>query len=101
MRRALTTWVAIGASCLELNCSVHSAASQEGTQLKIGFWNIRDLSTASRNSSELDPIATVAHAIGCLAICALNDGTVLDKLNAKLPTDAKIGNTPNTAEINL
>jgi hypothetical protein len=75
MRRALKTWVAIGGSCLALICSVHSAASQEGTQLKIGFWNIRDLSTASRNSSELDQIATVAHAIDCLAICKLNDGT--------------------------
>ena len=98
MRRALTTWVAIGASCLALICSVHSAASQEGTQLKIGFWNIRDLSTASRNSSELDQIATVAHAIDCLAICELNDGTVLDTLKANLQTGAKIGNTPNTAE---
>src|SRR5206468_3631524 len=50
----------------------------------------------------------VAHAIDCLAICELNDGSVLDTLKGKLKsqggnwervqTSAKIGNTPSTAE---
>src|SRR5437773_1360964 len=84
MGRALTTRVAVWASCFTLLVSVNSATSQAGTHLKIGFWNIRDLSMASRDSSELDQIATVAHAIDCLAICELNDGSVLDTLKSKL-----------------
>lgn len=85
-----------------------AAPSQAGSEIRIGFWNIRDLSSASRNSSELEHIATVAHGIDCLAICELNDGTVLTKLKNKLAaqggtwkrvqTSEKIGNTPSTAE---
>src|SRR2546427_12585418 len=44
-------------SCVALVISAHSASSQAGTKLKIGFWKIRDLSTASRDSSELEQIA--------------------------------------------
>lgn len=106
--RACITCVALWAYCFAVIFSLHSADSQAGTELRIGFWNIRDLSSASRDSSELNQIATVAHSIDCLAICELNDGTVLTTLKNKLAaqggkwkrvqTSAKIGNTPSTAE---
>lgn len=86
----------------------HAAESQAGQQLRIGFWNIRDLSISSRDSSELDQIASIAHSFDCLAICELNDGSALDKLKTKLKarggtwgrvqTAAKVGNTTSTAE---
>lgn len=107
-RRSCIICVGLWAHCFALIFCLHAAPSQAGTELKIGFWNIRDLSTASRDSSELNQIAAVAHDIDCLAICELNDGSVLTKLKSKLAaqggkwkrvqTSAKIGNTPSTAE---
>ena len=82
-------------------------ASQAGQLLRIGFWNIRDLSNSSRDSSELAQIASIAKEFDCLAICEINDNTVLRSLKYKLNglegrwsyrTGAKVGNTPSTAE---
>ena len=56
------------------------AASQAGTELQLGFWNIRDFSDKNRSESELQQIAQVAHGMDCMAICELNDTVVLGKL---------------------
>lgn len=106
--RACSGYLATWFTCFALTFSSYAAPSQAGTELKIAFWNLRDLSTASRDSSELTQIAAVAHDIDCLAICELNDGSVLTKLKSKLAaeggkwkrvqTGAKVGNTPSTSE---
>jgi endonuclease/exonuclease/phosphatase family metal-dependent hydrolase len=98
----------IGVAFLLCCCWGFGAPSQAGDQIKIGFWDIRDFSAASRDATELGQIAKVAHDIDCLAIAELNDGTVLGKLKSKLKqeggkwkyvqTSAKVGNTPSTSE---
>jgi hypothetical protein len=93
--------------CLTLQ-RTEAADSQAGQKLRIGFWNIRDLSATSRDSSELTQLASIIHSFDCLAICELNDGVVLGKLKTKLKatggtwnyvqTSEKVGNTPSTSE---
>lgn len=107
-RSCLTLFALLWAHSFVFIFSLHAATNQTGQLLRIGFWNVRDLSTASRNSSELAQIATIAHSLDCLAVCELNDGTVLGSLKSKLKslggkwsyvqTSTKVGNTPSTSE---
>src|SRR4051812_18084458 len=83
-------------------------ATLDSDQLRIGFWNIRDFSVASRNLEELRQIARVAHPIDCLAICELNDTQVLKSVARELAalggewegiqTASKSGNTAGSSE---
>lgn len=80
----------------------------EPSALRVGFWNIRDFSSSSRNSEELKLIARVAHKIDCLAICELNDTQVLKSFARELAalggewegvqTTSKSGNTAASSE---
>ena len=82
--------------------------SQAGTELKLGFWNIRDFSANSRDRIELKMIAQVVTNVDCLAICEVNDvfvlGQLVEALNAQVgkwkavQTKVKIGNTKNSKE---
>jgi endonuclease/exonuclease/phosphatase family metal-dependent hydrolase len=82
--------------------------SQEGDQIRIGFWNIRDFSDSSRDCTEIALIASIAHKMDLLAIAELNDTVVLPKLVKALETiggdwdrvqtTTKVGNTSHTAE---
>jgi endonuclease/exonuclease/phosphatase family metal-dependent hydrolase len=78
------------------------------SELVVGFWNIRDFSTASRSRDELRQIARIAHKIDCLAIGELNDTQVLKPLTEELATlggawegvqtPSKTGNSPGSSE---
>lgn len=88
--------------------SIRAAENQTGQKLRVGFWNVRDLSVASRDANELNQIASIAHSMDCVALCEVNDGSVIPKLKTRLKalggnwaytqTTAKVGNTPSTAE---
>ena len=61
-------------------------ASQVGTTLQLAFWNIRDLSTNSRDATELRQIAQVIHSNDFIGICELNDKYALKELCKLLST---------------
>lgn len=88
-----------------------------GSELTIGFWNIRDFSwddiatpqkEGSRTIDELRMIAKVVRSMDCIGICEINDTQVLSKLVAVLKeeggqwdaaqTEMKSGNTPASSE---
>ena len=83
-------------------------ADQTGSIIQLAFWNIRDFSSSSRNATELRQIATVIHTNDVVAICELNDKTVLGQLCAvlntfggdwrSLQTSRKVGNSTGTKE---
>jgi hypothetical protein len=85
-----------------------AAPSQSGTDLRIGFWNIRNFTANSRDQTELRLIARVVTNVDCLAIAELEDVFVLSELIPELEalggqwkatqTAVKMGNTSNTAE---
>jgi len=91
-------------------CSVpaKTVPSQAGTELKLGFWNIRDFSANSRDRQELRMIAQVVTNLDCLAICEVNDvvvlGQLVEALNGQVgtwkavQTKVKSGNTPSSQE---
>jgi endonuclease/exonuclease/phosphatase family metal-dependent hydrolase len=93
-----------------LLCSApsHGAPSQAGTDLRIGFWNIRNFTAHSRNQTELNLIARVITNMDCVAIAELEDVFVLSLLTTELEklggswkatqTAVKNGNTSYSAE---
>jgi endonuclease/exonuclease/phosphatase family metal-dependent hydrolase len=87
---------------------LQSAPNQSGQVLRIGFWNVRDLSVVSRDANEQDQIASVMQAFDCVAVCEVNDGSILASLNNRLKaqggkwsyvqTSTNVGNTKSSAE---
>ena len=100
--------LALATLSLFVLASTLAQTSQAGSELRLGFWNIRDLSTASRDDTEVKQIATVASKMDCLAIAEVNDTNILTRLDAALAglggkwqrvqTSKKVGNTSGSAE---
>ena len=100
---ALYLWRRTPESPAPANPSATPAAST----LRLAFWNIRDLSTKSRDAAERALICDVVGDFDVVAICEVNDGEILPALVAVLDgrghrwgsvTSAKVGNTPASAE---
>ena len=75
--------------------------------VRIAFWNIRDLSTSSRDDTERSQICEVLKKFDAVAICEVNDGQILEALEAILDatgedwesiTSKKVGTTSGTQE---
>lgn len=75
--------------------------------VRVAFWNIRDLSTASRNDTERSQICEVLSKFDAVAICEVNDEQILEALEAILDasgedwesvTSEKVGTTAGTSE---
>jgi endonuclease/exonuclease/phosphatase family metal-dependent hydrolase len=73
--------------------------------IKVGWWNIRDLSSASRNDAEIRQIAIVISELQVLAVGELNDPDALRRITEELgpewdwaATEEKIGRTKNSKE---
>src|ERR1051326_2603689 len=54
--------------------------SQAGTELRLGFWNLRSFEDASRVREDIKQIAQILHQMDCVAIGELYDDVVLGKL---------------------
>jgi endonuclease/exonuclease/phosphatase family metal-dependent hydrolase len=93
---------------LALGLGTDLRADQTGDIIQLAFWNIRDFSSSSRDATELRQIATVIRTNDVVAICELNDTTVLGQLCAELntfggdwrsvQTSRKVGNSTGTKE---
>jgi len=93
---------------LVAHCTFGASPDQTGSIIQVAFWNIRDLSVASRDQTELRQIGQVMHSNDCVAISELNDKEVLKKLCTeleaqggkwkRLQSSKKRGNTSHTAE---
>ena len=73
--------------------------------VEVGWWNIRDLSSASRTDEEIQLIADGILGLHVLAIGELNDPAALDRIATQLgpswrwsATEEKIGRTPHSSE---
>ncbi len=73
--------------------------------IDVGWWNIRDFSTTSRDDFEIEQIADCIRDIEVLAVGELNNPLALVKLAQEMgdswksiATPNKIGRTPGTAE---
>jgi endonuclease/exonuclease/phosphatase family metal-dependent hydrolase len=73
--------------------------------IKVGWWNIRNLSDASRTDSEIELIAKVIRELDVIVIGELNDRYVLDRISSVLGeqwdwavTNQKIGRSQYSAE---
>jgi len=101
-------WSQLMVILITLLCLLVQVNGESSNRLRIGFWNIRDFSSASRDSDEIEQISKVVHLYDCLAICELNDTHVLEILCKELEkaggqwnycqTSKKVGNTSASAE---
>lgn len=73
--------------------------------VEVGWWNIRDLSSASRDDEEIGQIARAMEGVEVLMVGELNDPDALARISQDLgaswewaATADKIGRTPNSAE---
>ncbi len=73
--------------------------------VEVGWWNIRDLSSASRDDGEIADIAACIEGLHVLAVGELNDRAVLGRITDELgpswrwdATESKIGRTSSSKE---
>ena len=100
-------WLALGMLVVALGGGWYlvDESISELSFIEVGWWNIRDLSSASRSDAEISQIAECIEEAGLevLAIGELNDPNALDRLSQELgsswewaATENKIGRTSHT-----
>lgn len=108
VRQRAQEWFSVGMMVLALGGGwylVEEDVSGELSFIEVGWWNIRDLSDASRDDDEIRQIASAIDGPEVLAIGELNDPAVLERITQELgpawewaATDDPIGNTSHTEE---
>lgn len=63
--------------------------------VEVGWWNIRDLSDASRDDQEIADIAAAIRGIDVLAVGEVNDTVALEQIAEELGTSWEWAATPN------
>jgi hypothetical protein len=61
-------------------CQAAKGFSQAGTELRIGFWNLRSLEDSSRVRDDIKQMAQILHPMDCVALGELYDDLILGKL---------------------
>jgi len=103
--------VLTGQGTLGRNEKAPAAASADShpDHLRIAFWNLRDLSSRSRNDQERRAICKIIsdEAFDAVAVCEVNDTTILEDLAVILTeggqrwrsvTSEKVGNSTHSSE---
>jgi endonuclease/exonuclease/phosphatase family metal-dependent hydrolase len=106
-RRRAQEWVAVGMMAVALGGGWYLVGDGVGELrfIDVGWWNIRDLSSASRDDSEIALIAQAIDGPEVLAVGELNDPSALGRIAEELgpswewaATDDRIGRSPQSAE---
>jgi len=83
-----------------------STTTSSPDTVRIAFWNIRDLSTSSRDATERRQIAGIISEFDAVAVCEVNDDGILPAIEGILDeseewssaTSAKVGTSAGTRE---
>jgi endonuclease/exonuclease/phosphatase family metal-dependent hydrolase len=109
IRNRAQEWLAFGLLAVALGGSSYLIGAGETVNaiagLEVGWWNIRDLSSASRDDAEIAQIAQAVRDVEVLAVGELNDPDALQRMAEELgpswewaATPSKVGRTANTKE---
>ena len=75
--------------------------------IRVAFWNVRNLSSTSRDAAEIDEIAQVVSQFDLVAVAEVDDtmvvGSIVDALGAagvpwRSVTSDRVGNSPSSSE---
>lgn len=107
IRQRAEAWISVGLMAIALGGGWYLVPGDvdDLSFIDVGWWNIRDLSTASRDAIEIAQIAEAIDGPEVLAIGELNDPAALERIAEELgsswewsATEERIGRTPQSAE---
>ena len=109
MRNRAEEWIAAGMLVLAVGSGWYLVDEEKVTGdpelIEVGWWNIRDLSSSSRDATEIAQIAAALEGMDVVAVGELNDPAALERITQELgsswewaATPDKIGRTSGTRE---